>query len=316
MTLPLLLLLAFVGPVIAVGAVVVMRAGRGHPVATVEGWGRRGLVRLGRARGSLITELGPMTSAVLIGLAGLAAVVAICWPAGEVASSVEVAVDRPFFAWTQQIYASRSGLATVAATVTQMGDLYPLVAFAAGASVIFAILWRRRSWWVPPLLLFGTLAVEVTIQRLLKVVVDRGHPPTALGTYPSGGIARVLALGGVVVFLVVLTWPQLSARKRALLWATVALLAAIEGFTRIYLLQHWLSDLFGGWLFGLLLLLTVLAAASALTARATHGDPIGAAVCLLDLGGSEVVDADLDGSVRDSRADVGPDADGTGDLKG
>lgn len=275
MTLPLLMLLAFVMPVIVVGAPLVIRAGRSHPVTTAQvGW-NRWLTRLERARDALVTELGPTTAATLIGLAGLAAVVAICWPAGGIAASLEVAVDQPFFDWSQRLYDSHSGLASVAATVTQMGDLYPQIAFVAGAAVLFAILWRRGRWWVPAVLLFGTLAAEVVLQKLLKVVVDRGHPPTALGTYPSGGSARVLAISGVLVFLVVLTWPQLSARKRALLWVAVALLTAVEGFTRMYLLQHWLSDLFGGWLFGLLLLLTALAAASALTERATPGDAVG-----------------------------------------
>jgi membrane-associated phospholipid phosphatase len=38
------------------------------------------------------------------------------------------------------------------------------------------------------------------------------------------------------------------------------LLGALEAFTRFYLLQHWPTDLVGGWIFGELLLLVILAA--------------------------------------------------------
>lgn len=271
-----MLLLLFVGPVLVVGLPLVWRAGRGSAASEGQVDQRRWWSRLTRARDALVTELGATPAAIAIGLAGLAVVVAVCWPAGGIAARLEVPLDRPFFDWSQQVLDTQSAMASISRLLTQMGDAYPVVAVVTICSVVLAILWRRRGWWVPPALLFAALAAELILQTLLKQIVNRGHPPTALGTYPSGGTARLIDVGGVLVFLVLLTWPRLAPRVRAALWLAVALVAATEAFTRTYLLQHWLSDVFGGALFGALLLAAMLAAASALVSRPEPGDPVSA----------------------------------------
>lgn len=225
--------------------------------------------RLARLRADLVGELGPLPAALAIVLAGVGLMVAVCWPLGMAIARLQAQVDLPLFASAQDILGQdpTGWLATLSGHVTKMGDLLPMALVATSASLFFAVLWRRRGWWVPALMIFGTLALEVSTQRLLAVVVDRGHPPTALGTYPSGGSARLVAVGGVIAYFVILTWPGLPARVRVLLWVVVALLGAAEGFTRIYLLQHYPADVPAGWILGALLLLTMTASASALVAR-------------------------------------------------
>ncbi len=76
--------------------------------------------------------------------------------------------------------------------------------------------------WIPPLALVATYGTEKYIQTALSRVVDRGHPPTTLGTYPSGGCARLLAVWGVSLVLISLTvngsqklplWRHLGSRS-------------------------------------------------------------------------------------------------------
>jgi undecaprenyl-diphosphatase len=105
---------------------------------------------------------------------------------------------------------------------------------------------RRRDAWVP-LLLAAVLAAEVVI----KTVVAQPSPPKELsrsiellpfahvafaGAFPSGHVARAAFLLGV-------------ARVPA--WLAVSLVALMM-VTRVYLAEHWPSDVLGGLLLGLL----------------------------------------------------------------
>jgi membrane-associated phospholipid phosphatase len=69
----------------------------------------------------------------------------------------------------------------------------------------------------------------------------------------------------MVFFLVLLTWPSVSRRWRVTGWTVVGLLAFVEGYTRIFLIKHWGTDVLGGWLYGGLMLLALMAAASCFT---------------------------------------------------
>ena len=105
---------------------------------------------------------------------------------------------------------------------------------------------RQRDAWVP-LVLAAVLATEV----VLKMAVIQPMPPEELsrtvdlipfahvalaGSFPSGHVARAAFLAGV-------------ARVPA--WLAVSLVALMM-VTRVYLAEHWPSDVLGGLLLGVL----------------------------------------------------------------
>jgi membrane-associated phospholipid phosphatase len=222
----------------------------------------RWMRRVSRARDALIGELGSRVTAVATLLLGFSGIVVILWPLGLLAHALEGPIDLPAFAWIQARFSPDDPLTGLLTEVTKLGNLYESAIFTGAAALFFAVVWRRRQWGLPPLLLLVTLAAEVELQRVLRLVVDRGHPPTALATWPSGGTARIIAVLGVVFFLALLTWPGIGRQWRIAGFVTVGVLGAIEGYTRYYLLQHWLTDIVGGWIFGELLLVVMIVSAS------------------------------------------------------
>lgn len=234
-------------------------AGRGWPAivsSRTAGRARRATAGLGRVPAALVTLL-----------ACSAAVIVVCWPLGEALSRAEQAVDRPVFRWVQQ--RQQGSWTHLNAWITLIGERSQLKVVCLVAAVVFAVLWRRR-WWVPVLAMGGQFVLEQYVQEILKRVVDRGHPPTALGTFPSGGCARVIMTFGTIALLAALTW-RISARGRVMLCTAVAVAASIEGYTRVYLQKHWLTDVIGGWLFGGMLLLGFALSVCVLVGRSAEG---------------------------------------------
>jgi membrane-associated phospholipid phosphatase len=205
------------------------------------------------AVGGLVDTIGRVPTAIAVLLAWCAAVVAVFWPLGEVLASLENAVDWPTLTW---VTSRRSdGFEQFNWFYTALGDRYPLKIVSVVAAAVFAVLWRRR-WWIPVVALLGQFAVEQYVQAILSLTVDRGHPPTGLGTYPSGGIARIICTFGVIALIAALTW-KLHTRVKVALATVVAVAATYEGYSRIYVEKHWLTDVVGGLLFGPALLLGI-----------------------------------------------------------
>ena len=216
-------------------------------------------------QGALLDTLPGWAAALGVLLAGTAATIAVFWPLGSIFKVLEPRVDLPLFRFAQ----ARQGHATWTAInelFTQMGNRPQVKVVCVIAALVLGVLWRKRAWWVPVVVIAAAFGFEKYSQAILGKVVARGHPPTTLGTYPSGGCARILAIYGIILYLVVIT-PRDSVRAgRLWLFGGLSMAAYIEGYTRIFLLEHWFTDVVGGWIFGSALL-GVLVAATATLAR-------------------------------------------------
>jgi PAP2 superfamily len=257
-------------------------------------WWARWEARLTTARAQLKDTLGPAGAWVMLCGAGLAVCVAVLWPLGRVALRLEDAWDRPIFGWFRDHQAG-SGWHRLNEILTQVGNRPPIYAAAVVAALVLVALAPRRRWAPPALVIVAVLLEQVVRVGLLRVV-DRGHPPTSLGTWPSGGVGRIIAIYGFIAFL--LFW---GARRRGLriatgrtgphtaaaLGALVAVMATVEGYTRLYLQKHWFTDVLGGYVFGCILLAVFVYAGRALLDPADSSRAAGAGEAIPSQAGAE-----------------------------
>ncbi|HEX3908691.1 MAG TPA: phosphatase PAP2 family protein [Mycobacteriales bacterium] len=269
MTLAFALFVAGIAIIVVVGGTV----GRLHP--SQQPAVRRGLNRLVVVRETCRDQLGNHLAALAILFAGAAATIAVCWPLGRFARRYKSNIDAPFIRWTQRHVSTHGTWHHLNSGLTLMGNRPEIKVICVVAIVVFGALWAiaRRGWWIPPLLIVAAFGMEKAGQMVLKAVVAR--PATTFpdfGSYPSGGCARLITVYGTVFFLVLLTWPRISRAWRVTGWTVLAALAFTEGYTRIYLIKHWGMDVVGGFVFGALMLLSLIAAASCFALRETDAD--------------------------------------------
>lgn len=184
-------------------------------------------------------------------LVGLGVAICIGWPLGRLAKALEGSVDRPILR-TMAAHHLAGFWTSTAKVATQMGNRREMQWLTVVSSVVLAVwLWRTgRRWWVPLAVGPAAYLMEKLGQHFLAVLVHRGHPPTTLGTWPSGGVARLLVVSGLIAFLVA-RYTHADRRTTVLGFTVVALLVTVEGYCRTYLLQHWITDVVGGVVFGL-----------------------------------------------------------------
>lgn len=221
--------------------------------------------RLDAAAGDCVAALGrPVTAAVVV-LAGLSVTIGVSWALGLLAQALEGAVDQPVFAW----FAARQVPAWSHpwSVLTHLGNRHETQLLTVVGAVVIAALWWRRRWWVPLLVLPTGYLFEKVGQHVLRELVDRGHPPGSLGSWISGGCARLVIGYGLVVLLLLRWRPPRGVRARAACWSVVAFLAAVEAYSRVYLLKHWFTDVLGGLLYGALGLAVLTAAVAVFDRR-------------------------------------------------
>ena len=139
-------------------------------------------------------------------------------------------------------------------TITGMGDYPVLVPFSVLVGGLVA--YEQRDW-VPLPLLAGGLATEIYLQKVLKILVKGSKPAEEHsvgppGDFPSGGAARTVITFGLLAHLMAERWN--SPAERRVIWSILLAVVGAQGGSRLYLGRHWPEDILGGWLFGWLIL--------------------------------------------------------------
>jgi hypothetical protein len=220
----------------------------------------------GRARRTLDTcyaELGAVLSAIIAVLAGVAATIGIMWILGKVAHAIEGGVDEPVWRWFGDH--QNQGWTDAWWKITNMGSPTVTQRLTMLGAVVMLVVWRKKLWWLPPAALVAGYVAEKYGQILLKLVVDRGHPPHAavklgavadtFGTWPSGGCARVLVIYGLITYFALRAYRGGRSREAWVLGAAfVSLALTVQAYARLNNMEHWFTDVVGGTIFGVLLL--------------------------------------------------------------
>ena len=157
--------------------------------------------------------------------------------------SVDVAVNL----WIPSIQSST--LTFFAEGVAVIFDTTSLVIISL---VISGVLFLK-NYKAQGLLLLGAMGGDALIVSAIKALDHVARPANGIlldsgFSYPSGHSAGCIVLGGVLAYFAWRHWQ--STRSRALIGVGMGVVAGVVGFDRIYLNVHWLSDVFGGWLFG------------------------------------------------------------------
>jgi membrane-associated phospholipid phosphatase len=244
---------------IAVGAILARRAPRQSLGVTPPARVPRGQhVTTGGTRGHALREAGADAGRYLLVFVG--GTVVVCFVTvllGLLVVHIGPAIDKPFFSWT--ITHRVHVWASVMKRATKVGDVWTTWGAAGAAAVCLAVTWRSRRW-LPPLALGSLIVFSKYAVIGIHHFIHRVGPPTSpLGTFPSGGVSRVVVFYGLIAYLL---WREFSGSRRAAIWSAtaVAVLAFSECYSRAYLALHWLTDALSGLVFGSLLLAVCIAA--------------------------------------------------------
>lgn len=160
------------------------------------------------------------------------------------------------------------GLLRLAAHVTALGDARVVISLGLAALVWLAMRGRRDL----AIGLVVAVAGNQATVTLMKAVIHRPRPELALfvetsGSFPSGHAAVAVAFWGMLAYAF---WR--SGRLRPVTAALgAAVLALAIGISRLYLIEHFLSDVVNGWLVGGLWLVVGVTLAEGLRPRTlTH----------------------------------------------
>ncbi|MDQ6690184.1 MAG: phosphatase PAP2 family protein [Gemmatimonadota bacterium] len=110
---------------------------------------------------------------------------------------------------------------------------------------------ERRGGFGPSAASLGALAVD----NVTRVFVHQRRPPMAgrhrgrnRYGYPSG---HTTAATAIAIASATEIEPGLSVGERRLLWSVVTAISIAAGWSRLYLDEHWIDDVVGGWMAGI-----------------------------------------------------------------
>ncbi len=156
--------------------------------------------------------------------------------------------------------------------VTTLGTWQVVLCFATLSSALMW-LWRKRYDILP---LWVTLGGSYLFFALTKLVVHRPRPDVAYYveqgfSFPSGHAAAAVALYGFLAYAIFRGQEGWRAKASAVFTSVVVTLGI--GLSRLYLGVHYLSDVWGGYLLGLLWLIIGISIAEWLRRRSRKGKP-------------------------------------------
>ena len=208
--------------------------------------------RLGRYAVGLIDPRRPESASLLI-LAACLFVVAWLWAvfsASLLLRGGPSLLDHNVHAF---MFALRNPLADrLMAALAAIGSA-PVLGIPAAMAMAW-LLWRKR--WLAAAHWLGAIAVGLALTLGLDAVADMPRPPTA-GTgfgFPSIAVTMTTVVFG---FFAVLIARELPGRQRVWPYLLTGVATALVGFARLYLGAHWLSDITGGILLGVVWLLVL-----------------------------------------------------------
>ena len=213
-------------------------------------------------------RFGRAGAALMLAAAGIAATLLVGMVLGVVARNLESAVDRPFHAWAQQ----HTDVAVVHRQMLKIGllaDVPMTQVLSLIAMVILAFAYRRRAW-IPVVVIGSAYLAERGVQWLLAAWADRGHPAGTTGTFPSGGVLRVLTVYGAVVACTLVLLPLVDHAARRAVWGGLLLVTVGVAVSRIWLGKHWLTDVVSSFPIGGAMLAFEVAVVAALTGPGLH----------------------------------------------
>ncbi|PBC39608.1 phosphatase [Rhodococcus sp. ACS1] len=191
---------------------------------------------------------GPAAAAIAVQCAGLAAVfVALAYQVR--AGGWVTGADPAVLGW---FTGHRSDWLTgPAIAVTDAGGPAGTIILAVA---IGAVLSRRARSPIPALILIGTVGAAALASAVTKSVVGRARPPIVSQvlfetdhSFPSGHATGAMAL---FMMAAVMFGYGLPPARRALLLILAAVVTVVVSVTRLYLGEHWLTDVVGGVLLG------------------------------------------------------------------
>ena len=132
-------------------------------------------------------------------------------------------------------------------------------------SVIFILIYVLSLRKLHRLFIIATFPLFHIFELVGKTIVHHPGPPFmfhrySLGlsfpsfyvntdySYPSGHVGRTVMLALIISFLIMKT--KLSTFKKQIIWFTLAGICVVMAISRIYLGEHWFSDVAGGAILG------------------------------------------------------------------
>ena len=177
----------------------------------------------------------------------------------------------------QSVYSAMASLRNpladrLMASLATLGDAQVLLP-ASGMALAW-LLWRRR--WIAAAHWLGALAFGLALTAGLDAWVAMPGPPGAPAGFGFPSIAVTMAtitLG----FFAVLVARALPGRRRVWPYIVGGAIVAMIGFARLYLGAHWLSDVVGGALLGIVWLLILGIAYRSHVSRTLYMRPLAVA---------------------------------------